>query len=227
MEERDPLLSQAYREANHAEPPPALDNAILAAARQALATPPRRRAARFAWAVPLSTAAVLVLGVTLLFQMQRESPETPREAKPAPATARLESTRTLPSNAQGKTETEHMEATSAASTGATAEPRPAPFPAVPPLPRPEQARKAPVAAQADSFATEATTRMERSTPFASTAPAAREAAPAPNPERPEQWVEKIRLLLREGRTDEARKSLEELRRRHPGFALPEDLLAIQ
>lgn len=32
MEERDPLLSQAYREAAHPEPSPALDARILAAA---------------------------------------------------------------------------------------------------------------------------------------------------------------------------------------------------
>ncbi len=76
MEERDTQLSQAYRDAPHPEPSPALDARILDAARQAVAKPTgRRRSPWFTWAVPLSTAAVVVLGVTLLFEMQRQAPE--------------------------------------------------------------------------------------------------------------------------------------------------------
>lgn len=84
MEERDPLLSEAYRSAEHPEPSPALDARILDAARRAVA-PPRRRSAWLTWAVPLSTTAVLVLGITLLFRIQREAPDSLREAMPTPA----------------------------------------------------------------------------------------------------------------------------------------------
>lgn len=76
MEHRDPQLSQAYRDAAHPEPAPALDARILDVARQGIVKPAvRPRPAWFGWAVPFSTAAVLVLGVTLLFQIQREAPE--------------------------------------------------------------------------------------------------------------------------------------------------------
>lgn len=80
MEERDPQLSQAYRQARHPEPPTALDARILEAARQAACqtsgrSPAPRRSRWFTWAVPLSTAAVLVLGLTVLLEIQRQAPE--------------------------------------------------------------------------------------------------------------------------------------------------------
>jgi hypothetical protein len=95
MQMHDTELSQAYREAKHPEPSAALDARILAAAQAAVA-PQRRRPAWFSWAVPLSTTAVLVLGISLLFRMQLEAPETLRkdmpplpalESAPSPATS--------------------------------------------------------------------------------------------------------------------------------------------
>jgi hypothetical protein len=86
MQEHDPELSHAYKAAAHPEPPPALDARILAAARQAVTPQPRRRPAWFGWAVPLSSMAVLVLGISMLFRMQQEAPETLREEQsPLPA----------------------------------------------------------------------------------------------------------------------------------------------
>lgn len=85
MEERDaqtgdPHLSQAYREARHPEPSPAVDARILEAARQAVARPPasghaRKPARWLAWALPLSSVAVLVLGLTVLLEIRYLSPE--------------------------------------------------------------------------------------------------------------------------------------------------------
>jgi hypothetical protein len=40
---------------------------------------------------------------------------------------------------------------------------------------------------------------------------------------PEQMVETIRRLVREGRLDEAQKELDKLRQTYPGFEVPEDL----
>lgn len=278
MEERDPLLSQAYREAAHPEPSPALDARILAAARQAVARPVRRRAAWLNWAVPLSTTAVLVLGITLLFNIQREAPETLREAVPSPAPARPEPALSFPSESPPGTRAESAaqpapaakasrDTDAAASSGAArgamkpgpAGPASGPVPApgaLPPIapgqnaasapaaessagaapePRPFPAQSAPAlqAPPAAGLSSQDSARMERPAPPA--AASAREAAPAfsqgmgklkaasPEREGPEQWVESIRRLLREGRTDEARKSLEELRKRYPGYGLPEDL----
>jgi uncharacterized protein HemY len=55
----------------------------------------------------------------------------------------------------------------------------------------------------------------------SAAPAAARASPPE--ETPEQAVEAIRLLLRQGNIDAARSRLEALRKRHPEFPLPPDL----
>jgi hypothetical protein len=60
----DDKVSAAYRALGSEEPPGALDQAILAAA--------RRRASR--WGVPLSIAAVLVLAVGVTLRVQQEKP---------------------------------------------------------------------------------------------------------------------------------------------------------
>jgi hypothetical protein len=55
---------------------------------------------------------------------------------------------------------------------------------------------------------------------------ARPAAPAPLPDAqplPEQWIERIRELRRQGLAAEAEASLEQFRERYPDFALPADL----
>ena len=280
MEERDPQLSEAYRTADHPEPSPALDARILDAARQAVAPTPRRRPAWRNWAVPLSTTAVLVLGITLLFQIQREAPETLGDAQPSPATARLDAA--SPPAADNQTESAAKPAPaekagkaaeasvpSGADRAAMQPPptRPAPGPTpqtippaspgaalssdsaatapagIAPEPRPFPAQAAPALQAEPSHKAMPTppagnlgedrARMERSAP--PPAAPAREAAPAfsqglgklkaasPEKEGPEQWVESIRRLMKEGRTDEAWKSLEELRKRYPEFVLPADL----
>ena len=60
--ERDPRVSERYRALGREEPPHALDEAILAAA--------RRR--RLRWAVPVSIAAVVVLAVGVTLRVQIE-----------------------------------------------------------------------------------------------------------------------------------------------------------
>jgi hypothetical protein len=56
---------------------------------------------------------------------------------------------------------------------------------------------------------------------------AQEAAPTlrskADADEPAAWIERIRLLLREGRTDEARAELARFRARFPDHPLPEDL----
>lgn len=260
MIERDLQLSEAYRDADHPAPSPALDAAILDAARRAVATPPRRR--WFAWAAPLATTAVLVLGLSLLFNLQREAPETLREAAPPPPQAASEAAPPAPSAATadsakksaptaqakapvpvdrpsvakpGTGESAPIPATAAAAresasqeayahAGATPEPRP--FPAeVAAVPQPAPASAPPAAAKASADLAE---RREAAAAPARAAPAAspgmaRLKAVSPAVEGPEPWLERIRQLVKEGRPEEARKSLEEWRRRYPEWAVPEDL----
>jgi hypothetical protein len=48
-------------------------------------------------------------------------------------------------------------------------------------------------------------------------------AAAPAARSPEAWLEEIRRLRREGRAAEAQVQLDEFRRAHPDYVLPEDL----
>src|SRR5215213_6256039 len=65
-DERD--VSRRYRELPREEPPRALDDAIVAAARKAVRS-------RHRWQVSLAAAAVLTLVVALTVQLQREEPD--------------------------------------------------------------------------------------------------------------------------------------------------------
>ena len=82
MAESDDRLRRSYRDLAREEPPPALDAAILAAARASA-----RPRARNRWAGPLSIAAVLVLGLGISLRMQVEQPgiETSLPSSPAPS----------------------------------------------------------------------------------------------------------------------------------------------
>src|SRR5260221_177437 len=83
MTESDEKLLQRYRELAREEPARAVDEAILAASRRAVARPSLARR----WAPPLSIAAVLVLAFGVTLEMQREQPriEYREGARPAPA----------------------------------------------------------------------------------------------------------------------------------------------
>ena len=85
--ERDEQLSSIYRAVPAEAPPPALDDAIRAAARREVGARPRRAGAPFArWQMPLSIAAVLVLCVSLVVLMRDEGGEltqVPRAEAPA------------------------------------------------------------------------------------------------------------------------------------------------
>lgn len=70
MNESDDKLLRRYRELSRDEPPPAIDAAILAASRRAVASRPWSKRL----AGPVSIAAVLVLAVGVTLNMQREQP---------------------------------------------------------------------------------------------------------------------------------------------------------
>lgn len=84
----DARLERAWREVSREEPPPALDDAIRAAARKAVRAGPRPAgAAPFGgrWRVPLSVAAVLVVSATVtLLVAEREKPGSPALQDGAP-----------------------------------------------------------------------------------------------------------------------------------------------
>lgn len=81
---RDEQLSRLYRESAGAEPPPALDRAILAAARAGLAGKPERKRAWWQrWTVPVAAFATVVLTVTItLMVLQQEKEQEQFERAP-------------------------------------------------------------------------------------------------------------------------------------------------
>jgi hypothetical protein len=236
----DPKLSRAYHAASTEAPAPALDAAILAAARQRLTAPQRRRQPWWSrWMVPASVMATLVLGVSLAFLIEREHPET-TDAEPAgraPATAadtgkeKVGAGATAPAADSGVADQAGAPRARAPvkRQAATAAQLAAPERAEPQAPAVE-ARQAPVrapAAQAPALAPGATsaTGAPAALPAAAPAPAAKAATQwlldAPRP--PQVWLDEILRLRREGHEQEAARQLAEFRRAYPTYQLPESL----
>jgi hypothetical protein len=86
-EDEDRRLSERYRELGREEPPKALDEKILAAA--------RRRHGMRRWALPLSVAAVIVLSLTVTLETQVERSQRDNQIEKQPA-AKLETTPAAP-----------------------------------------------------------------------------------------------------------------------------------
>src|SRR5438128_2356218 len=81
MTDPNDKLRRAYRGLANEEPPASLDAAILARARERVV--PRRKTS---WMVPVSIAAVLVLGIGVSLRMQMEEPGI-ETSVPEPASA--------------------------------------------------------------------------------------------------------------------------------------------
>jgi hypothetical protein len=217
----DEKISQRYRELGAEEPPRALDDAILAAARRG-----RQR-----WYAPLAAAAVLVLAVAVTLHMQVEQPDVearaPRlekQAQPAaqaPAKAPADIVaKAAPDRAKPKVE----------ALAKLAEPRtfvPDPLPSAAPAaaPAPAASASGAVAGLAGERDMRADRAYERARP-----PAAGEAmgrrAEAPTrslAETPERELERIAELRGMGRHDEADRALAEFRKRYPEYRIPEEM----
>src|SRR2546426_8593189 len=86
-DERDPKLSQHYRQLEALEPPRELDQTILAAARRASDSahaPLVAPAGRHRWYYSLAAAAVLVFAVALTLHIERQQPDQEAAAPPPP-----------------------------------------------------------------------------------------------------------------------------------------------
>ncbi|CAG0985334.1 hypothetical protein RHDC1_02071 [Rhodocyclaceae bacterium] len=233
---RDERLSRLYREAEAAAPPEALDRAILAASRAALA-PARRRARWQAWTLPMGVAATLVLTVTLTLLVQREQ-EPPLGEAPlprAPAAApqeRAEPGAELPAKTAAppaaKREAVRREAEAPPPAPTPAASRPASQPPVVeqkalPAPAPEAVGAAEPARPAAAMRRQSAPAADAVEMRAKSAPLRKEAAGAAAARTPEQWLEEIRQLKAQGRDQQAAEALAEFRQAYPDYRLPEDL----
>ena len=164
MTERDPKVSARYRELPREEPSPHSDEAILTAARRSTGRKSRP------WHYAVGLAAVLVLAIGIVVQLERRESAVDAELAQAPAAA--------PERRADPPGVARREA------APLADPHRAPAPAA------AEARSALGAAAAS----------------------------------PEQWLQGIADLRRQGRDEEAERQLEDFRKRHPDYRIPPEML---
>ena len=239
-------ISERYRELAREEPPRHLDDAILAASRRETRSRPaplvvpsgRRR-----WYFPVAAAAIIVLAVAVTVHVERdeqdfEVAEAPVSAPP-PAAPAVQSEPSPPSAAKEQ---------AAKKEGFTPDPRPvtpteprapngpaagsrqAPLselykapapPAAAPAPPPEEAsNRARAKARADAEQAQAREETRAAAPTPARAASDRLASAAAVAS-PEQWLQGIADLRRQGRHEEADRQLAEFRKRYPDYRIPD------
>jgi hypothetical protein len=218
-EERDPKVSQRYRELGHEEPSREVDATILAAARRAAETRPaplvvpsgRRR-----WYFPLAAAAIIVLAVAVTVQVERQQPDPEIAVPPVTEPKVPTDEQTVPSREPAPMFTPDPKPEAPRELRAQKDVPAAPPAAAPPSDRASGMRES---RQADAAAE----RMQRDEVHRSPAPEARAMAKLAV-EPPERWLERIAELRKLGKHEEADKALAEFRRAYPDYRISEAML---
>jgi hypothetical protein len=241
-------ISRRYRELGREEPPRHLDDAILSAARRAVDSRPaplvvptgRRR-----WYFPLAAAAVIVLAVAVTMHVEREQPDS--EA----VTGSVFNAVQTPTDQFRRQVEEPPPAPQPARKAAPTQPfTPDPKPQARPEPAPaapaQEMRQPAVAADqrlrdadrldsdrlarererlAQQRAAQEGVRSQEVRRESAASVAAAKPAPDARPifaqQSPEQWLQGIDDLKRQGRHEEAEKQLAEFRKRYPNYRIPE------
>ena len=243
----DDRISRAYRDMPGDEPPPALNDAIRAAARRAVRARPgfARR-----WQLPISIAAVLVLAVGVALQVEREQPAvndgaSMPAASPASRAIRAQPDASVPTAPERAAPAEPPRKPERGEAATPAISPPAGIAAPARAPKPTPPAPAFVPAPARQVAPAPAPRLA---PLPSPGPA--DAAPAPaeaagraaeavapmrlrsapesgalerqaaeGAESPERSLERIAELRSRGRHDEADRALADFRRTFPDYRI--------
>lgn len=242
----DAELSNLYQRSRTDEPPMALDSAILAQARQAVEKPAHKPLWRhIGWMMPLATVAIAMLTVSLFIQMKQEQPEvlapasremfdvSPMEEDtfmdedvPEPKMERerrASSVQKKDRESMGEIVPEAMQAPALL---------PAPSPTHSPASRQmfkqqsgsaasPASSSAPAAASADSLESGAAggklENFEKQQ--------AETGSELPSGEQIDNWLQRIRQLIDQGKPDEARESLNAFRSAYPAHPIPEEIIS--
>jgi hypothetical protein len=227
-EERDPKVSRRYRELGAEEPPRELDQAILAAAHRAADrahAPLVAPAGRHRWYFAFGAAAILVLAVAITVQVERQPDPEALPAASAPAA--------VPERKEGFSSEPGLVADQARARETPAQEtrkKPAQAPA-PAKPQPAENAARPQAAEVaradrlESRQNQSPSAEAQGTagPAAATAPERRALASAVAI-TPEQLLERIAELRRQGKHEEADKALAEFRQRYPEYRISDEML---
>lgn len=219
MTDDDAKVSARYRELAREEPPRHVDDAILAAARRATASRPAPLVApsgRRRWYVPVAAAAIIVLAVAVTVHVERQQPDfevAEQQAAPVqtpvtePAAKRDSSAPPAP-GAEARSPAELQKSQTSSSQ--------------PAAPTPNSAE--PLAELRESQRSDAAPSAARARPEARAMRSERGAeqkliglAAA----SPEQWLQGIVDLKRQGRDEEAEEQLGDFRKRYPDYRIPE------
>ena len=197
MNDDDAKVSARYRELSREEPPRHLDDAILAAARRATASRPAPLVAptgRRRWYFPVAGAAIIVLAVAVTIHVERQERDFEVADPVAKDAAAPDRQAAAPKPVQDRLARREEKQ------------RPMEPPAAPPA-----AAGARESARADA-ATKLRSVEEKVTLSGLAAVS------------PEQWLQGIADLKRQGRNEEAEKQLAEFRNRYPDYRIPEAIL---
>lgn len=241
----DPAISAVYRKTGDLAPPTSLDEAILATAKQAV----RQRRQR--WMLPMSTAAVLMMSVTVLLNMNEEwrpsgesagsapaSHPKPRMAdkrKPAlPAASSEPAVEEAPYRAEAEVSAQIAAPAAQAPGEAKTQQAAIPRGLATDTARLSKSASAPSAELAESTArskAESAGVLAFSNGYSSMADSVereknkKETAAAEVLE-PKPWLEKIRKLLEAGKKADAKRELESFKKRYPAYTLPDVLKSL-
>jgi hypothetical protein len=234
-------ISERYRSLSREEPPRHLDEAILAAARRAANTRPAPLvvpSGRQRWYFPLGAAAIIVLAVAVTMHVEREQPDPEAQvaaparspqpaatepAAPAQAQEQVFVPDPKPAPAKKKAADERggsrelrAQRDNAALSELEKAQTPPPPPAAAPAPPQDAIGRAGESARADVAARAAQARREAPPPSNT----AVNSVVAP----PDQVLQGIADLRRQGRHDEADKALAEFRKRFPDYKISAEML---
>lgn len=210
MNDDDAKVSARYRELSREEPPRHLDDAILAAARRATASRPAPLVAptgRRRWYFPVAAAAIIVLAVAVTIHVERQERDFEVADPVAKDAAAPDRQAAAPKPVQDRL------------AGREEKQRPMEPPAAPPAAagaRESARADAATKLQAEPEA-RAQLRAERSVEQKVTVSGLAAVSP-------EQWLQGIADLKRQGRNEEAEKQLAEFRNRYPDYRIPEAIL---